>query len=114
MDKATYHQQTFGEWMRHHRLRIEWPLRKVGAHLDLDTSTVAKIEKGQRVATREQVGKLAELFDEPYDEVLVLYLADRVAEELADEACADDVLRVAEEKIKYLRAKSARQGELEF
>lgn len=114
MDKRDIHYGTFGEWVRQCREAIDWPLRKVAAHLDVDTSIVARIEKGQRRATRAQAEQLAHLFKEPLEDVLVLYLSDRVAYELADEACSDAVLRAAEEKIKYLRAKNARQGELEF
>ncbi|MEZ0538505.1 helix-turn-helix domain-containing protein [Fibrella arboris] len=114
MDKTIVSHSTFGEWMRQCREQAGWPQRKVAAQLDIDTSIVAKLEKGQRRATRQQAEQLAELFGEPSEDVLVLYLSDRVAYELADEACSDAVLRAAEEKIKYLRAKNAKQGELEF
>lgn len=105
---------TFGEWMRESREKVGWPLRKVAAQLDVDTSVIAKIEKGQRRATRPQVEQLAILFNEPLADVLVLYLSERVAYDLAGESCSDEVLRAAEEKIKYLRAKNAKQGESEF
>ncbi|GAB4047325.1 helix-turn-helix domain-containing protein [Spirosoma litoris] len=114
MDKTSIGRNTFSDWLRQCRERADWPLRKVAAQLDIDTSIVAKIEKGQRKATRVQVEQLAALFNEPFEDVLVLYLSDQVAYELADEACSDAVLRAAEEKIKYLRAKNAVQGELDF
>ena len=82
--------------------------------MDVDTSIVTRLEKGQRRPNRQLVARLATLFETPLEEVLVLYLSDQVAYELADEACADTVLRVAEEKIKYLRHKNSRQGKLEF
>ncbi|RCR71491.1 helix-turn-helix domain-containing protein [Larkinella punicea] len=114
MDKTVNSRRTLGEWMRQCREARQLPLRKVAAHLDVDTSIVAKMEKGQRHPNRIHLQRLAELFDEPFDDVLVLYLSDRVAYELASERCSDDVLRVAEEKIKYLRSKNVKQGELEF
>jgi HTH-type transcriptional regulator, competence development regulator len=106
--------RTFGEWLRQQRDAQQWPLRRVAALLDVDTSIVAKFEKGTRQPTRDHLVRLAEIFGQPLDDLLVLYLSDRVAYELADEACSDAVLRVAEEKIKYLRQRNAVQGELEF
>ena len=44
----------------------------------------------------------------------MLYLSDRVAYELADESCSDAVLQAADEKIKYLRSKNMKHGDLEF
>ncbi len=119
MDKPTIPprppgQTSFGEWLRQQRDAREWPLRRVAALLDVDQSIVAKFEKGVRQPNRTHLARLAEIFEQPLDDLLVLYLSDRVAYELADEACADAVLRVAEEKIKYLRQKNAVQGELEF
>lgn len=114
MDKATLAHSTFGEWLRSQREQRDWPLRKVAALLDIDTSIVSKLERGQRQPQREYVEKLARIFDEDASALLVLYLSDRVAYALAPEICSDEVLRAAEEKIKYLRAKNIKQGELEF
>ncbi|TAE26034.1 MAG: XRE family transcriptional regulator [Cytophagales bacterium] len=114
MDKAILERSTFGEWLRMQREARDWPLRKVAALLDIDTSIVSKLERGQRQPQREYVEKLALIFGEDAGALLVLYLADRVAYELAPEGCSDEVLQAAEAKIKYLRAKNAKQGELEF
>lgn len=114
MDRLTVSHSTFGEWLRECREKAGWPLRKVAAQLDIDTSVIAKIEKGQRRATRTQVEQLAIVFNEPLPDVLIRYLSEQVAYELADESCSDEVLRAAEEKIKYLRAKNTKQGEVKF
>lgn len=114
MDKTLLGRRTFGEWLRQQRENREWPLRKVAALLDIDTSIVSKLERGHRQPQREYVEKLARIFEEDPEELLVLYLSDQVAYALAGEGCSDEVLLAAEEKIKYLRAKNARQGELEF
>jgi len=115
MDKVIMEHGTFGDWLRQQREARQWPLRKVAALLDVDTSIVSKLERGQRQPQREYVEKLATIFEEDAGELLVLFLSDRVAYALlADEACSDVVLRVAEEKIRYLRARNVKQGELEF
>ena len=114
MDTTNPARSTFGEWLRDQREQRHWPLRKVAALLDVDTSIVSRLEKGNRQPQRDYVEKLATIFEQDANALLVLYLSDRVAHELAPEDCSDEVLRAAEEKIKYLRAKSAKQGELEF
>lgn len=106
--------QTFGNWLREQREAHSWPQRKVAAHLDVDTSIVAKMEKNQRPATRRHLQLLAELFEADFETLLVLYLSDRVAYELMEESCSEAVLQVAEQKIKYLRSKNAVQGEITF
>ena len=114
MDKVSMERITFGEWLRQQREQRQWPLRRVAALLDIDTSIVSKLERGQRQPQRDYVEKLATIFETDAGALLVLYLSDRVAYELAPEGCSDEVLRAAEEKIKYLRSKNVKQGELEF
>jgi HTH-type transcriptional regulator, competence development regulator len=99
--------KTFGETIRSHREEQNLPLRKVAAYLDLDTSTLSKFEKNQRHPNREHVLKLAELFGLDAQDLLIMYLSDRVVYNLIDESSSDEVLRVAEEKIKYIRSKNA-------
>ena len=114
MDTTNPARSTFGEWLRQHREARNWPLRKVAALLDVDVSIISRLEKGNRQPQRDYVEKLAAIFDEDARDLLVLFLSDRIAYALADEACSDAVLRVAEEKIKYLRSKNVKQGEIEF
>ncbi|MDL2245956.1 XRE family transcriptional regulator, partial [Parabacteroides sp. OttesenSCG-928-J18] len=60
-----------------------------------------KIERGDRLAKREQVVKLAELFHVNPNELLVLWLADRVVEALKSEnELANDVIDVVKRCIK--------------
>lgn len=114
MDTTNPARSTFGEWLRQHREARNWPMRKVAALLDVDVSIVSRLEKGQRHPQRNYVEKLATIFEEDAGALLVLFLSDRVAYELADESCSDAVLKAAEEKIKYLRSKNVKHGELKF
>lgn len=106
--------ETFGELIRHCREEKNLPLRKVAAVLDVDTSTLSKMEKNLRNPNREHIGKLAELFGLNSEELLLAFLSDRVAYQLAQESISEQVLRVAEEKIKYIRSQNTVQGVLEF
>jgi transcriptional regulator with XRE-family HTH domain len=42
---------TFGDNIRKRREEIELPLREVAAYLDIDTSTLSNVERGERHAS---------------------------------------------------------------
>ncbi len=48
--------------------------------------------------------KLAEILKLDKDELLVQFISDKIAYEIANEDCASKVLKVAEKKIKYLKS----------
>lgn len=50
---------SFGEYLRDKREQLGLPLRKVAAELDIDTSILSKIERGERTATKEMLPVLA-------------------------------------------------------
>lgn len=99
----TNQNETFGEQIRRLREESSLPLRKVAAQLDIDPSTLGKIERNERIANKEMIEKLAEIFSINPKTLLVSYLSDKVAYEIMEEDCTKDILKVAEEKIKYFR-----------
>jgi hypothetical protein len=56
--------------------------------------------------SRENVIKFAEYFNVCADELLVSWFSDKVVYELADEQNAIEILKVAEEKVEYLKSKT--------
>jgi transcriptional regulator with XRE-family HTH domain len=106
--------ETFGTLILHYREEKNLPLRKVAAVLDTDTSTLSKMEKNLRNPNREHIEKLAVLFGLNTEELLLAFLSDHVAYQLAQKPISEQVLRVAEEKIKYICSKNAVQGILGF
>lgn len=102
--------ESFGEYIRKLREENGLPLRKVAAVLDIDPSTLSKIERGDRSANREMIPILAELFKENAEALELILLSDKVAYYLIREENPNQILKVAEEKIKYLRTKSQQQG----
>jgi transcriptional regulator with XRE-family HTH domain len=79
--------------------------RHISAALDIDNAMYCKIEKGERRPKREQIPLIAEILQTDPKELLTLWLADQVAEVVADESVAVEALRVAEEKVKYNKTK---------
>lgn len=61
--------KSFGEYIRRVREERDLPLRKVAAALDIDTSILSKIERNERVATKEMIPILAEILDRPEKEI---------------------------------------------
>jgi transcriptional regulator with XRE-family HTH domain len=79
--------------------------RHISAALDMDNAMYCKIEKGERRAKREQIPLIADILQANLEELLTLWLADQVAEVVADESVAVEALRVAEQKVEYLKSK---------
>src|SRR5690554_986748 len=95
----------FGELIRKLREDNGYPLKVVSAKLNIDQAILSKIERGQRKATKEHIKILADFFNYDVKSLKVAYLSDIVAYELVDEEDSSKVLKVAEEKINYLRSK---------
>jgi transcriptional regulator with XRE-family HTH domain len=98
---------SFGVIIRKFREDKKLPLRTVAAYLDIDQAILSRIERGQRKANRVHVMKLAVLFETNPDELLKLWLADKVYEIVGEEENADDVLNiVAENIVEYKRIRN--------
>lgn len=78
---------------------MQIPQRQVASHLEIDTATYCKIEKGDRRAKREQVIMLAELLEADNKELLRLWSADKVYSLIANEDEATQILNVVAEEI---------------
>lgn len=98
--------QNIGELIRTLREKKGYPLRKVAAYLDIDQAILSKIERGQRKLSKEQVIKLANFFNYNEKEMLITFLSDRIIYEIGNEEFAKEALKVAENKIDYLKKKN--------
>ncbi len=75
--------------------------RQLAALLEIDTPMFSKIERGDRKAKREQVIKMAEYFHQDVNEMLILWLADKVLETVKNEDGIDlAAIKIAKEEIK--------------
>lgn len=94
---------TIGEKLRQLREQNNLPLRKVAAVLDIDVAILSKMERGERKLTKEIVLKLAEIYKQNANELLVQFLSDKIMYEIQDEELGEQALKVTEERIKYLK-----------
>ncbi len=91
----------FGEYIRLLREERNLPLREIAALLDIDTSTLSKIEKNERNPSEQILEKLSEIFSIKMADLKVRYLSDKITYQLLDEKDGIEILKVAEQKIKY-------------
>lgn len=74
--------------------------RHVSAALDMDNAMYCKIEKGDRRAKREQIPMIAQILQADPEELLILWLADKVTEVLSNEKdMAEKVLKIVTENL---------------
>jgi transcriptional regulator with XRE-family HTH domain len=70
--------ETFGDYIRRAREARALPLRKVAARLDIDTSTLSKVERGERQALIDYLEPLADVLNLELKEVQTEYIVDKV------------------------------------
>ena len=92
-------QKNFGATIRHIREENCLLLRQVAAALEVDTALISKIERGERKAQKEQVAKLAEFFKINVDDLLVIWLSDKIVDMLVAEPLALKALKNSEKRI---------------
>jgi len=96
--------ETLGEKLRQLREKNELPLRKVAALIDIDVAILSKMERSERKLSKEVVLKLAELYKYDIEELLVLFLSEKIMYEIQDEELGEKALKVTEQRVKYLKA----------
>lgn len=75
---------SFGEYLRNRREKLGLPLRKVAAELDIDTSILSKIERNERVATKEMLPTLAKTLEVQEKEMEIEFIQATVLSVLGD------------------------------
>lgn len=98
--------ETVGQIIRAKREKLGLLLRQVAAYLDIDQAILSKIERNERKPSKENICRLAEILKFEKDELMIQFMSDKIAFEIADEDCADRVLKVAEKKVKYLKTQT--------
>ena len=98
------HMETVGQIIRAKRESLGLLLRQVASYLDIDQAILSKIERNERKPTKDNIIKLAEILKLDKEDLLVQFMSERIAYEIADEDCATKVLKVAEQIVKYIKS----------
>lgn len=89
----------FGKRIRELREQQNLLLRHVAPMLEMDTPMLSKIERGERIAKKEQVSKLAAILKADNEELSTLWLADQLYAVVKDEAYALKAMQAVEKEI---------------
>lgn len=95
--------KSFGELLRHLREETGQTLKTVAENIQMDTSLLAKIERNERQPTKLIISQVAEYFHVDKKELQSEFLSDQIAYKILDEEADIEILKVAEEKVKYLK-----------
>lgn len=89
-----------GQKVRELREKKNLLLRQMAASLEVDTALISKIETGDRNASKEQVQKIAEFLKADVDELMTLWLADKVESAVGEEKkLASDAMSIVKRKL---------------
>jgi transcriptional regulator with XRE-family HTH domain len=98
-----FQMESIGDIIRKKREEKGLLLRQLAAIVEVDTAILSKIERGERKARREQIINISKALELDEKKMLIEYLSENIAYEILQEESANDVLKVAESKVKYLR-----------
>ena len=95
----------FGEHIRTLREKRNLLLRELAANLNMDVAYLSKIERGNRMARREQVIAFAKELKEDENQLLKMWMAEQIVELVKDEKDSTEILNIAKQKIGSLTKK---------
>lgn len=95
--------KTFGEHLRQLREASSMTLREVAASIAIDPSLLAKIERNQRQPTKHLIKNLSIFYNVSEKELIEEILSDQIAYKILDEKVDLNILKVAEEKVEYIK-----------
>jgi transcriptional regulator with XRE-family HTH domain len=78
-------QKTFRQTIRNYREAIGLLLRQLAAALEVDTAFVSKMERDEKQATRVHIKKLSIVLKVAYDELVTIWLSDKLLNTLEQE-----------------------------
>jgi transcriptional regulator with XRE-family HTH domain len=96
---------TIGERLRILREEKSLSLREVSIQIGIDSSLLGKIERNERQPTKQQIINIASFFEVDEKQLMTEFLSDQIVYRILEEDDDLNILKVAEEKIEYLKAK---------
>lgn len=87
------------ETIKEKREHLNLPLRKVAEKVDVDTSTWAKIEKGERSLRADMLAGICTLLGLDVKEITVQFWSDKLQKELSNQEFSEDILRETNKKL---------------
>ncbi|MBT0607174.1 helix-turn-helix domain-containing protein [Aequorivita echinoideorum] len=98
--------KSLGEKLKDYRKSKGLILRKAAALLDIDQSLISKFEKNERKPTEEQIQRMADFYKIPLNELMIDWLSEKLAENLAPYDVSSQVFQFAEEKMNFYKTQA--------
>ena len=89
-----------GDKIRELRIKQNLLLRQVASKLEVDTSIISKMERGERPIKKEQLAILADILKTDKEELQTLWLADQLYNVIEGQPMADEALKSVSKNIK--------------
>lgn len=89
----------FGAYLKAHREVKGIPQRIVAHALDVDTSTLSKIELGARQISISMIKPLSEILELDYKELQIRFLSEKISSEFKDTPFLKEALQLVLKKI---------------
>jgi transcriptional regulator with XRE-family HTH domain len=106
--------EKFGEYIHNLRVEHRLTLTKLAAALDIDQSTLSKIENQKRSVPEEILPKLAVVFQLDLKKLEKEFFSEKIAEIIYRVPNSIELLTLAEEKANYYRLSKVKQGNLKL
>lgn len=75
--------------------------KELASQLQIDSSLVTRMEKGERLPVRSQVVQMAAILGLSEKRLLIAWLSEKIVRELEHEPLAKEILMAAEEQVRY-------------
>jgi Fic family protein/DNA-binding XRE family transcriptional regulator len=85
--------------LKNARIQKELRTRELAQLIGIDQALISKFESGQRLPTKEQVKKLAQVLEIPIDDIHVVWLKEKILGEVGSDYLAAKALRLVQEEI---------------
>jgi Fic family protein len=93
--------ERIGDLLQENRMLKKMTLWEVQDKTGIAVSLLSKIERGDRLPTKEQILKLANTYQANIKSLMVEWLSEKIYSQVMDEEFGLEVLMVAEDKVRY-------------
>ena len=106
--------ETFGEYIKKLRVENGLTLTQLAAYLGIDSGALSKIENGKKKLDEKVLPKIADKFNLNLEILKNEFISEQIANKIYESNCSNEILLLAEEKIKYIKQKNVKQTNLNF
>jgi DNA (cytosine-5)-methyltransferase 1 len=92
---------TFGDYIKQKRNDLGYPLRQVAEYLNIDTSTLGKVEREERSLPCDMIAPLSKILETEKEELLNHYYSSKIIDEIKEYPNYKDVLNIVNDYLEY-------------